>query len=58
MTMDENILKLIGIMEQSFTNWKLHIEENDQEDITDINSYEAIEWKKLKLEAEQIISEL
>lgn len=42
-----NFAEVIEIAEQSLAQWKLHIEENEQKDITDISHWEALEWKKL-----------
>lgn len=42
-----NFADVIEITEQSLAQWKLHIEENEQKDITDISHWEALEWKKL-----------
>lgn len=42
--------RLFEILEQTLMQWKLHIEEMNQEDIEDITTLEALEWKKLNAE--------
>ena len=50
------MLKIAGIAEKALTQWRLHIEENEQSDLEDINHLEALEWKKLNAELESIKS--
>jgi hypothetical protein len=42
----QNFAEVIEIAEQSLAQWKLHIEENGQKDISDISHWEALDWKK------------
>lgn len=48
--------KIADIAEKALTQWKLHIEENEQADLEDINHLEALEWKKLNAELQSINS--
>lgn len=48
--------KIADIAEKALTQWKLHIEENEQTDLEDINHLESLEWKKLNAELQSIKS--
>ena len=49
---------VVKIAQQALAQWRVYLEENQQEDIININNLEALKWKKLNIELQGIKSNL
>ena len=54
----EVMLRIAEIAGAALAQWKLHIEENEQKDIADINHIEANTWKNVDAELKILRSNL